>query len=233
MFTIARKHAGTAFAAMLLAGATSPASAAITLLTDNFNGAAQALGVTSVTSAATWLTSATGPNPSAGGGVDVIGSGGSYDFYPGNGNYVDLDGTSPNQGPTFLYADVSTLGLPGAPSYTFTMTFDAGLNPNSSGSKDIVVFMAGGAPGAAINQGQTNSFVQYSREISGTWTPGVPIRVGFYTSSADGQGPIIDNIQLSVTPVPEPHEWAMMLAGLGLVGWVAARRTRGGVPGLV
>jgi hypothetical protein len=28
----------------------------------------------------------------------------------------------------------------------------------------------------------------------------------------------------SVTPVPEPHEWAMMLAGLGMVGWVARRR---------
>jgi len=32
---------------------------------------------------------------------------------------------------------------------------------------------------------------------------------------------------VSVAAVPEPHEWAMMLAGLGLVGW-AARRRRGG-----
>jgi MYXO-CTERM domain-containing protein len=29
---------------------------------------------------------------------------------------------------------------------------------------------------------------------------------------------------VSVTPVPEPHEWAMMLAGLGLVGFAARRR---------
>jgi hypothetical protein len=28
------------------------------------------------------------------------------------------------------------------------------------------------------------------------------------------------------TPVPEPHEWAMMLAGLGLVAWVARRRKK-------
>jgi hypothetical protein len=27
-----------------------------------------------------------------------------------------------------------------------------------------------------------------------------------------------------VTPVPEPAQWAMMLAGLGLVGWAARRR---------
>jgi hypothetical protein len=41
----------------------------------------------------------------------------------------------------------------------------------------------------------------------------------------------LDNI--TVTPVPEPHEWAMMLAGLGLVGWVARRNKRtAGAPSL-
>ncbi len=34
----------------------------------------------------------------------------------------------------------------------------------------------------------------------------------------------IDNV--TIAAVPEPHEWAMMLAGLGLVGWVARRRGR-------
>jgi len=31
-------------------------------------------------------------------------------------------------------------------------------------------------------------------------------------------------VQLNTAPVPEPHEWAMMLAGLGVVGWAARRR---------
>lgn len=30
--------------------------------------------------------------------------------------------------------------------------------------------------------------------------------------------------EFAVTAVPEPHEWAMMLAGLGLVVWMARRR---------
>jgi hypothetical protein len=34
----------------------------------------------------------------------------------------------------------------------------------------------------------------------------------------------LDNV--TIAAVPEPHEWAMMLAGLGIVGWVA-RRQRG------
>lgn len=33
-------------------------------------------------------------------------------------------------------------------------------------------------------------------------------------------------VELNAAPVPEPHEWAMMLAGLGLVGFVASRKRR-------
>ena len=40
--------------------------------------------------------------------------------------------------------------------------------------------------------------------------------------AAMGNDFAVDN--LSVAAVPEPHEWAMMLAGLGLVGWAARRR---------
>jgi hypothetical protein len=29
-----------------------------------------------------------------------------------------------------------------------------------------------------------------------------------------------------VTPVPEPSQWAMMLAGLGLVGWIVRRNSK-------
>lgn len=30
----------------------------------------------------------------------------------------------------------------------------------------------------------------------------------------------------TVTPVPEPGQWAMMLAGLALVGWIVRRNTK-------
>jgi hypothetical protein len=29
-----------------------------------------------------------------------------------------------------------------------------------------------------------------------------------------------------VTPVPEPGQWAMMLAGLALVGWIVRRNSK-------
>jgi hypothetical protein len=34
----------------------------------------------------------------------------------------------------------------------------------------------------------------------------------------------IDNVSLNVTPVPEPESYAMLLAGLGLLGGIVARR---------
>ena len=49
------------------------------------------------------------------------------------------------------------------------------------------------------------------------------VGITFASLNSGTQGMAIDNV--SISAVPEPHEWAMMLAGLGLVGW-AARRNR-------
>jgi hypothetical protein len=50
-------------------------------------------------------------------------------------------------------------------------------------------------------------------------------RQGPLVAGGGGEWVGIDNVQ--VTPVPEPHEWAMMLAGLGVVAWAARRARRG------
>lgn len=36
----------------------------------------------------------------------------------------------------------------------------------------------------------------------------------------------INNIKLTITPVPEPETYAMMLIGLGLLGVVARRKSK-------
>lgn len=41
--------------------------------------------------------------------------------------------------------------------------------------------------------------------------------------SFKGVGVVVDNLSVAV-PVPEPHTYALMLSGLGLVGWLARRR---------
>jgi hypothetical protein len=44
---------------------------------------------------------------------------------------------------------------------------------------------------------------------------------GFYVNSTDGQ---LGTGELSISAVPEPASWAMLIAGFGLVGAVARRR---------
>jgi hypothetical protein len=222
-------------AATLAAGAGQ--AGAVNLLTDNFDSYALGLGLTSV---GDWRTSSTVvgiPLAGSGGGVDVIGSVGvgapSYDFYPGNGNYIDLDGTAPSQGPTFFYRDVSLAAAASTYSgytgqWTATLNFDIGQNPNGAAGRQVVAYIAGAAPGSSVFS--TSALTAHSRTltfsgaIDGSWS----YRIGFYTPSGDAQGPILDNVSFNVAPVPEPHEWAMMLAGLGIVGWAARRARRDG-----
>lgn len=55
------------------------------------------------------------------------------------------------------------------------------------------------------------------------------LTIGFVAGGSGWQGSTdeewgIDNLRVSVTPVPEPSTYAMMLAGLGMLGAVARRR---------
>ena len=45
-------------------------------------------------------------------------------------------------------------------------------------------------------------------------------------ASGEFTGAVLDNTAFSAAPVPEAETYAMMLAGLGLVGFMAARRRR-------
>ena len=48
--------------------------------------------------------------------------------------------------------------------------------------------------------------------------------LSFDHAGADNMGLMLDNV--SVTAVPEPETYALMLAGLGLIGFSVRRRVR-------
>jgi hypothetical protein len=70
---------------------------------------------------------------------------------------------------------------------------------------------SGNATLAQVLGNVTGIRIDIDPRSGGFWVGGVGEKVG------------LDNVV--VTAVPEPHEWALMLAGLGLVGWAARRRS--------
>jgi hypothetical protein len=186
----------------------SSANAAV-VFSDNFNaenGGAPVLGTTSLTNFDVLL-----PN------VDVIGNGPggiSYDFYPGQGLYLDLDGTT---GAT--NATIATKSVFGPGSYL--LTFLLGNNPGGGNNANTLTVSLGDFTSAPIN---TAGFpplqlvnLAFTTTISGslTFAQGGP---------ADQQGSIIDDVQLS--SVPEPASVLSMITGLAALGLRQFRRSR-------
>jgi PEP-CTERM motif len=192
---------------LIIAGVASlalggTAQAAI-LLVDNFDTETQALNYTGF---ANFDVTA--------GSVDLIGSPPPFfNFYPGNGRFVDLDGSTGNQNPA---GEITTKASYGAGNYTLS-------------------FNLGGS-----TRGDTNTvrvaFGSFSQDITLASNAGFTLQnFAFGTTGgklsftnlgrSDNLGLILDNVQLS-SAVPEPATWAMMLIGFGGLGMLSMRRRR-------
>jgi hypothetical protein len=150
------------------------------------------------------------------GSVDLIGGipTGFYDFYPGKGNYVDLDGSTRDKNP----AGQITTKMSFAPG-TYLLNFD--LGGSTRGDSNTVRVTLGG----------------FSQDITLGSAAGLTYHaVTFYTmmggslsftnlGNSDNRGLILDNVQLS-NAVPEPSTWAMMLIGFGGLAMMGSRRRR-------
>jgi hypothetical protein len=126
-------------------------------------------------------------------------------------NFVELDG---NQNSSIS----QTLNTIEGQKYTFSFDYANryGVSVASNGLDWSLGNDAGSAP--VINSG--NGWHTFSQDFTATSSQTLLKFTAIGTN--DSLGSSLDNI--SVSPVPEPEEWAMMMLGLGLMGFVSKRK---------
>jgi hypothetical protein len=153
------------------------------------------------------------------GTIDVIGGPPEfYNFYPGNGNYIDMDGSTGEAGRMttnqvfdfvagVLYRIYFTMGQNGAGTDTLNFGFDFLANSITN---------TGGIDGSMIDQ-----FVDF------TVAANVSSALFFEGTGGDNQGIVVDNVilkSLGVAPVPLPATAPLVLLALG--GLAGLRRRK-------
>jgi hypothetical protein len=186
---------------VLLAALLLNTANAALIFSDNFdteNGGSGALNYTGFTN---WSVQP--------GTVDLIGNG-YYDFIPGNGLYVDMDGSTGNAG---TMTKTLTLG-PGS----YLLTFALAGNHNNTSLEFVDVMVKIGLASQRYSRSQNDPFINenlyFNVGTGGTYT------LSFSGVGGDNIGMLLDNVSLNSVPIPG----AAYLLGTGLIGLVAIRR---------
>jgi hypothetical protein len=148
------------------------------------------------------------------GTVDLIGNGGTFDFLPGNGLYVDLDGTTNDSG--LLISSVPISLGPG----TYSLSFD--LAGSQRGTSETAAISFSFPPGL-ITDTITLPTDQGFTTFSYSFTVLVPTTgvLSFQGAGGDNVGLLLDDIVIesvvSNGAIPEPSTLTIFsLGGIGL-----------------
>jgi hypothetical protein len=190
-----------AFISAAVAFAGFSAHADTVIFSDNFNGTPASLN----TVPAGWTVSD--------GTVDVVDSG-TYDLTCTGaiGRCVDLDGSTGTPG-TLSKSFASVAGT------TYNLIFD--MSGNQLGYAPDSVTVNFGTASQVINLVSSAPWANYQLSFSAL-TSG-PFTLSFKNGGGDNVGAMLDNV--TVTAVPEPESFALMLVGLGMMGSILRRRT--------
>lgn len=179
-------------------------ASAIPIFSDNFNSENGGVGILNYTGFTNW-------DVTGGGTVDLIGNG-FFDFYPGHGLYVDLDGSTGNAGTLSLKSSVGPFT---AGNYVLTFLL-GGSTRGDTNTVDVVVGGASQSFTLASGDPLASRTIPFNLAASG------PLNLTFHNLGGDNVGLILDNV--SIDAVPEPA--TLVLLGSGLTALALRRRRR-------
>jgi hypothetical protein len=153
------------------------------LLEDDFDGEHRERPVLMYDGFANWRVE--------GGTVDLVGAGSDWDFEPGNGLYVDLDGDRPDGirfEPGVLVSRRAFLLVPGVYELGFR------LAGSHRGDRNTVVVRLGDVHREEISLSSDAPFRQYTRTLR--VRRATDARLSFDNAGADGYGLLLDDVVL-------------------------------------
>lgn len=180
-------------------------SHAALIFSDDFNSENGGVGVLNYAGFSQWTVT--------GGTVDLIGSLGFWDYFPANGLYVDMDGSTGDAGKMTTSPSLSLL------AGDYTLSFDLAGNQRNSGSEQVDVVVAVGFASTVVSLGQNAPFSSYS--LNFTLPTASNVTISFEGSGGDNIGMLLDNVRLN--SVPDGSN-SLVLLGAALLGLVYFRR---------